>query len=68
VRNVNRIIRIRRWHSIRLDDLTRLRVLLSKAMPFIIVADHAPRLLEREMVISQFVETREQTELFQIAA
>jgi len=68
VRNVNRIIRIRRWHSIRLDDLTRLRVLLSKAMPFIIVADHAPRLLEREMVIRQFVETREQTELFQVAA
>jgi len=68
VRNVDRIIRIRRWHSIRLDDLTRLRVLLSKAMPFIIVADHMPRLLERATVISQFVEMPEQTELFQIAA
>jgi putative DNA modification/repair radical SAM protein len=68
VRNVDRIIRIRRWHSIRLDDLTRLRVPLSKAMPFIIVADHTPRLLERETVISRFVTTQEQTELFQIAA
>ena len=68
VRNVDRIIRIRRWHSIRLDDLTRLRVPLSKAMPFIIVADHTPRLLERETVMSRFVKTQEQTELFHIAA
>jgi hypothetical protein len=37
-------------------------------MPFIIVADHTPRLLERETVIKRFVETQEQTELFQIAA
>jgi putative DNA modification/repair radical SAM protein len=68
VRNVDRIIRIRRWHSIRLDDLTRLRVPLNKAMPFIIVADYTPRLLERETVINRFVETQEQTELFPIAA
>jgi len=68
VRNVDRIIRVRRWHSIRLDDLTRLRVPLNKAMPFIIVADHTPRLLEREMVMSRFVKTQQQTELFQIAA
>ena len=31
VRNVDRIIRIRRWHSIRLDDLTRLRVPLQQS-------------------------------------
>ena len=68
VRNVDRIIRVRRWHSIRLDDLVRLRVPLSKAMPFIIVADHTPRLLERETAISRFVKTREQPDLFQIAA
>lgn len=68
VRNVDRIIRIRRWHSIRLDDLTRLRVPLNKTMPFIIVADYTPRLLERETVINGFVETQEQTELFPIAA
>ena len=68
VRNVDRMIRIRRWHSIRVDDLTRLRVPLSKAMPFIILADHTPRLLERETVLSQFVKPQEQRELFQIAA
>jgi len=68
VRNVDRIIRIRRWHSVRLDDLTRLRVPLSKAMPFIIVTDHRPSLLERETIVSRFIKTQEQRELFQIAA
>jgi putative DNA modification/repair radical SAM protein len=68
VRNVDRIIRIRRWHSIRLDDLTRLRVPLTKAMPFIAVADHSPRLIEGESLIKRFVERQEQRELFQIAA
>jgi putative DNA modification/repair radical SAM protein len=68
VRNVNRILCIRRWHSIRLIDLTRLRVPLTKAMPFIIVADHTPGLLERETVINRFVNTQEQPQLFEIAA
>jgi predicted DNA-binding helix-hairpin-helix protein len=68
VRNVDRIIRIRQWHSIRLDDLTRLRVPLSKTMPFIIVVDHKPRLLERETLVTRFTRKQEQRELFQIAA
>jgi putative DNA modification/repair radical SAM protein len=68
VRNVDRIIRARRWHAVRLADLTRLRVPLSKAMAFIIVADHIPRLLERDRLISCFGKTQEQPELFQIAA
>jgi putative DNA modification/repair radical SAM protein len=64
VRNADRIIRIRRWHSVRLADLTRLRVPLSKTMPFVIVADHAPRLLEPQTVIRRFMKTHEQRELF----
>jgi len=68
VRNVDRIICIRRWHSIRLDDLTRLRVPLSKAMPFIVVVDHAPRLLEGETLISRFIKINSQLELLPIAA
>jgi putative DNA modification/repair radical SAM protein len=68
VRNVDRIIRIRRWHSIRLEDLTRLRVPLSKTMPFIIVVDHTPRLLERKTLVNRFTRKQEQRELFQIAA
>jgi putative DNA modification/repair radical SAM protein len=68
VRNVDRIVRIRRWHSIRLNDLTRLRVPLSKAMPFIVVSDHTPRLLGQERTIRQFLPAESQPELFQIAA
>jgi hypothetical protein len=37
-------------------------------MPFIIVADHTPRLLERETLIGRFVKAQEQIELFQVAA
>jgi len=68
VRNVDRIIQIRRWHSIRLDDLVRLRVPQKKALPFIIVVGHRPCLLGRETMIDRFVETQEQAELFRIAA
>jgi putative DNA modification/repair radical SAM protein len=42
VRNVDRILRIRRWHSISLADLTRLRIPLQKILPFVITSDHRP--------------------------
>ena len=42
VRNVKRILSIRRFYAIRLDDLVKLRVSLSKCRPFITVADHNP--------------------------
>lgn len=45
VRNVDRILQVRRWHRVQLADLTRLRVPMKKALPFIITADHLPRLL-----------------------
>lgn len=47
VRNVDRILQVRRWHRITLADLTRLRVPLKKALPFVIVADHTPHALGR---------------------
>ena len=43
VRSVKRIIAARRWHRLRLDDLTRLNVAMSRAMPFISTADYSPR-------------------------
>ena len=43
VRNVERILRVRRWHQLHLADLVRLRVPLSKLMPFVVVADYRPR-------------------------
>jgi putative DNA modification/repair radical SAM protein len=68
VRNVDRIIKIRRWHNLRLDDLTRLRVPLNKAMPFVIVADHSPRLLESDTVMRRFATAPAQLDLFELAA
>lgn len=38
--NVARILKIRRFHRIRLEDLKRLRVILSRARWFITTADH----------------------------
>lgn len=46
VRNVNRILSIRRFARIRLADLSRLRVPLEKVRPFVILADHRPSVLE----------------------
>jgi putative DNA modification/repair radical SAM protein len=42
VRNVDRLIAVRRWHRVTLADLTRLRVPLKKTLPFIVTADHMP--------------------------
>ena len=42
IRNVQRILNIRRFHRIRLDDLARLNVTLSRAKWFIVTADHNP--------------------------
>jgi putative DNA modification/repair radical SAM protein len=45
VRNVKRILSIRRFHKIRLEDLVKLRVSLTKCRPFVVVADHNPEAL-----------------------
>lgn len=43
VRNVDRILVIRRWKKISVADLGRLRASLPKVLPFVEVADHQPR-------------------------
>jgi putative DNA modification/repair radical SAM protein len=45
VRNVDRLIQVRRWHRVTLHDLARLRVPIKKIMPFVITADHRPTLV-----------------------
>ena len=42
VRSVDRILKIRRWTALRLEDLVKLRISLKKCLPFIIAADHHP--------------------------
>ena len=66
VRNVDRILEARRWHSIGLKDLLRLKVPLRKAMPFIETADHRPRRseLDNDKLRDRFVRPPEQLALF----
>ena len=66
VRNADRIIKIRRFTHIRLTDLTRLRVSLSKVQPFIITADHHPdsMLLDSDKLRARFLPKPVQLELF----
>lgn len=41
-RNVGRILKIRRWRKIRMEDLGRLRVSMKKVKPFVVTADFNP--------------------------
>ena len=67
VRNIARILNIRRWHSLCLSDLTKLRVSLKKVMPFIQVVDYMPRSLEKTR--ARFMQASgEQLSLFEDAA
>ena len=45
VRNVDRILNMRHWHRLTLADLTKLRVPLAKTLPFIVTADHVPKVV-----------------------
>lgn len=45
---IERILRLRKWHAITVDDLTRLRVPIDRVLPFVVTRDHRPtRILER---------------------
>ncbi len=64
--NVERILKIRRFTRIRLADLVRLRVSLSKVQPFLMTADHNPSayLLDSERLRARFLPKPQQLELF----
>ena len=64
VRSVNRILQIRRWSSLRLEDLQKLGISLKKCLPFVITIDHHPaRLgLDNEGLRSRFLPGPQQTE------
>ena len=65
-RNVDRILSLRRHTLIRLADLARLRVSLSKVRPFLATADHRPSLteLDSHRLLARFAPKPEQLELF----
>jgi putative DNA modification/repair radical SAM protein len=66
VRNVDRILRIRRWHRLRVADLVRLKVPMKKALPFLETADHHPRGLGAgaESTLARLARPERQMELF----
>lgn len=56
VRNVERILQVRRIRKIRMDDLKRLRVGIKRARYFIITADHNPHVHDLDKVLmSEFL-------------
>ena len=69
VRNVKRILSIRRFHKIRLEDLVKLRVSLTKCRPFVVVADHNPEALrvDRDDLRQRVAPREQQLNLFETA-
>ncbi len=47
-RNVERILSIRRYHSLLLDDLRKLHVRIKSALPYLVTVDHLPSLYTKE--------------------
>ncbi len=66
VRNVDRIIQIRRFTRLRLADLVRLRISLHKVQPFLMTVDHNPAslLLDSDALRARYVPKPLQLELF----
>jgi putative DNA modification/repair radical SAM protein len=66
VRTVDRILRLRRHHPVRLDDLQRLKVPMKKVRPWVTAADHNPatRLLEADDLRQRLIRKPKQMMLF----
>jgi putative DNA modification/repair radical SAM protein len=66
VRNVDRILSVRRFHRINLQDLTKLRVSLKKTGPFVICQGHNPAtaLLDSSRLVQRVTRVDPQLELF----
>lgn len=64
VRAVERIIETRRFHRLRLDDLSRLTASLRKLLPFVCAADWTPKLLDTERLKARLAPPDQQLDLF----
>jgi len=69
-KSVARILQVRRWHKIRLEDLPRLRLSLKKVLPFVIMADYNSQTLalDRDDLAAKFSPGNRQLDLFPIDA
>ena len=69
VRNIDRLLRMRRLQRIRLEDLVKLRVSLTKVRPWILVEGHNPDALriDRDDLRDRIVRPNQQLNLFETA-
>lgn len=69
-KSVEKILRVRRWHKVRLDDLPRLHVSVKKVLPFIITADYnsANLAIDRDDLSRRFTNPDHQPDLFPVEA
>ncbi len=64
VRNMQKIISTRRYRTLTLDDLRKMRCVIKRAKPFIITGDYHPhRILDKADLISLFAPPKEQLAL-----
>jgi putative DNA modification/repair radical SAM protein len=65
-KSVDRILKVRRWHKIRMADLPRLHLSMNKVLPFVVVADHNPSSLavDSDRLVHRFKPANHQLDLF----
>jgi predicted DNA-binding helix-hairpin-helix protein len=69
VRNVQRILQIRRYRRLTLSDLGKLKIAMNRARHFIVTADHNPaiQMLDSARLPEQFAKRPLQLTLFEAA-
>ncbi len=67
-KSVEKILRVRRWHKLRVDDLPRLHVSVKKVLPFIVTADYnsANLAIDRDDLALRFQKPVQQLDLFAV--
>lgn len=62
---VRKLLQMRRWRRIRLEDLVALKVNVKKTMPFIVCANHHPAVgeLSSERLLARFAQPMRQLAL-----
>ena len=65
-KSVQRILQVRRWHKLRLEDLVRLHLPMKKLLPFVTTADPnmQTRTLERDDLLASLIVRPKQLDLF----
>jgi predicted DNA-binding helix-hairpin-helix protein len=69
-KSVERILKVRRWHKIRLEDLPRLHLSIKKVLPFVVTANHdsAALALDGAGLAQRLAPANRQLDLFSAAA